>query len=114
MPGAAGSKAQWFRFDVGVEPLFDQRLDLTGRGIGDADIQAVLIAAQSAEIELAGGIAEPLRGHGTPRIALDVVGLRHGRNRERLITSTRSVSSWMRLSDRVAVTTTVSSISIGF
>ena len=37
-------------FDVGVQPLFDQRLHFARRGVGDADVNAVHVAAGAAEI----------------------------------------------------------------
>ena len=74
--GAAVDQAQRLRFDVGVQPLFDQRLDLAGRGVGDDDVEPVLVAAEAREIQLVGRVAEPLRRDRPPRIALDVVALR--------------------------------------
>ena len=45
--------------DVGVQALLDQGLDLAGHGIGHADVQPLLVTAQSGEVDLVGSIREP-------------------------------------------------------
>ena len=51
---AVVDEPQRLRLDVGVEPLLDQHLDLAGRGIGDADVELVQVAALAREVQLAG------------------------------------------------------------
>src|SRR5262245_17159029 len=41
---------EWLGFDIGVQPLFDQRLHFARRSVGDADVNAMHVAAGAAEI----------------------------------------------------------------
>ena len=76
-------QAQRLALDVGVQALFDERLDLAGLGVDDADVQLVHVAAQAREVQLVGRGAQPLRrpadaaDRGEPmapaRVAIDIV-----------------------------------------
>ena len=47
---------QRFGFDVGVQPLFNQRFDFARRGVSHADVNLFQIAAGAVEIEFVGTI----------------------------------------------------------
>src|SRR5262249_55573833 len=61
---AVTDEAKRPRLDVAVRPLFDDRAHLAGRGIGDADVVALLVAAQAGEVNPVGRGAQPLRRNG--------------------------------------------------
>src|SRR5262245_37564196 len=52
---------EWLSLDVSVQPFFDQRLHFASRGVGDADVNAMHVAAGAAEIEFVRRVAQPLR-----------------------------------------------------
>ena len=53
---SAVDQAQGLDFDVGIEDLLDEYLDLARFGVGQANVVAVQVAALAAEVELVGRI----------------------------------------------------------
>ncbi len=52
-------QAEGLRLDVGVQPLLDERLDLAGGGVGNADVEAMHVAAEAREVELVRPVVQP-------------------------------------------------------
>src|SRR4051812_18738696 len=54
-------EAQRLGLDIGVEALFDDRAHFARVRVGDADVEALHVAAQAREVDLVRGGAQPLR-----------------------------------------------------
>ncbi len=74
---AAAEEPQVLVFDVGVQALLDEDLDLARGRVGDAGLEAVEVARLAAEIELVGRVGEPLGGG--RELLLPVEGSARGR-----------------------------------
>ena len=57
---AVAGEAERLRLDIGVQPFLDERLDVARGGVGDADVEAMHVAAEAREVDLVGAVVQPL------------------------------------------------------
>ncbi len=62
--GAAVHQPQRPRLDVGIRALFDDGAHFSRPGIGDTDVEPLLVATEAREVDLVGRGTQPLRGCG--------------------------------------------------